>query len=154
MATSSPHAPVSPVREFQHKRTDFNLTNINQRISSEGGIDSAFSSLSDRNIIDVSNHDSSNGSSSQLDGPSSSHSPLAGGSTTCRSRNKSQSESSRVCSPPIEPWKQQQSHFRPWLAPSKSNNQESLSGDAHSKRIKPYNIVSPKQHHKETENDQ
>ena len=154
MATSPSYAPVSPVRDFQHKRADFNLTNINERISNEGGIDSAFSRLSDRSIHDVSNHDSSNGSSSQLDGPSSSHSPLAGGSTTCRSRNKSQSESSRVCSPPHEPWKQHQSHFRPWLAPSKSNDEEPSSGDASSKRFKPYNNVSPKQLQQKNENDQ
>ena len=113
MATSPSHAPVSPVREFQHERSDFKLSNANQRFGTEGGVDTPSSRLCDRIIPDISNNDGSDGRSSQPDGQSSRNSPLAGGSTTCRSRNKS--ESSRVCSPANEPWKQQQSHFRPWL---------------------------------------
>ena len=150
MATSPSHAPVSPVREFQHERSDIKLSNVNKRIRDEGGDDTTSGSLSDRNIPDIRNYDGSNGCSSQPDGQSSRNSPLAGGSTTCRSRNES--ESSRVCSPANEPWKQQQSHFRPWLAPSKSNNSEPpVSRDASSKRYKPYDLISSKQRQQETE---
>ena len=150
MATSPSHAPVSPVREFQHERSDFKLSNANQRFGIEGGVDTPSSRLCDRIIPDISNNDGSDGRSSQPDGQSSRNSPLAGGSTTCRSRNKS--ESSRVCSPANEPWKQQQSHFRPWLAPSKSSNAESTTRDASSKRYKPYDLISSKQRDQEVEN--
>ena len=154
MAASPSYASISPIREFQHERADINITDINRRIRGERGVDSAFSSFSEREFFDVSNHDSSNGRNSQPDGQSSCHEPHAGGSTTHRSRDKSQSEGSRVCSPPNEPWKQQKSHFRPWLAPSKSASEEPSSGDISSKRPKPYHIVSPRQHQQKIENDQ
>ena len=154
MATSPSHAPVSPIREFQHERADLDLTNINSGVRNARGIDPTYSSIDDRAVFDVSNHDSSNGSDGSQPRQSSSYSPLAGGSSTCRSRNQSDPESSRISSPPNEPWKQHKSHFRPWLAPSKSNNKESSPpGDASSTRHKPYHLIPPKQHQQKIEND-
>ena len=155
MATAPSYEPVSPIREFPHDRAEFNVPHFNHRSGgNEGGIDSTFSSLSDRSILNVSNNDSSNGCSSQSDGQGSRHSPLAGGSATCRSREGSKSESSRVCGLPDEPWKQQQSHFRPWLASSESTTDSkgtSSRNVATSKRSQPYDVISPKQHHQKIE---
>ena len=154
MATSPSYAPISPIREFQHERADFSITHLNQRIGSERGDDPTFGNASHRGHLNLSNHDSSNGRSSQSDGQSRGNSPLAGGSSTCRSRNKSQSESSRISRPPDEPWKQQQSHFRPWLASSESATDSKGTASRNvttSKRPQPYDIISPKQHHQKIE---
>ena len=144
MASTPPYAPVSPIREFPSQiRSDFDIPHFN---GERGVSDSTFGS--DGRLHNLSNDDSCNGSSSQPDGQSCSNSPIAGGSTTCGTSSWNRPENSnRTCSPPspppLEPWKQQKSHFRPWLASSKSNNNPAGETSS-SKRLKPYHIL---QHH-------